>query len=138
MALAGLTVGAVTMEVKRLGDIWRSVSCLCNVCEGCVGVHSDMSYLCRCCMRLPPPGGHCLGLGHGAADVDQRPAHVARDKPHFLQPSGPGFDSWHISFRVSYYKSETPNDAAATYLIFMNYILCTNLLAGFLARDCYE
>jgi hypothetical protein len=28
--------------------------------------------------------------------------------------------------------------AAATYLIFVNYILCTNLLAGFMARDCYE
>jgi hypothetical protein len=22
------------------------------------------------------------------------------------QPSGPGFDSWHVSFRVSYYKGE--------------------------------
>jgi hypothetical protein len=54
------------------------------------------------------------------------------------QPSGPGSDSWHVSFRVSYYKGKNPNDAAATYLIFVNYILCTNLLAGFLARDCYE
>jgi hypothetical protein len=40
------------------------------------------------------------------------------------QPSGPGFDSWHVSFRVSYYKGKNPNDAAATYLIFVNYILC--------------
>ena len=47
------------------------------------------------------------------------------------QPSGPGIDSCYVSFRVSY-------DAAATYLIFVNYILCTKLLAGFLARDCYE
>jgi hypothetical protein len=36
------------------------------------------------------------------------------------QPSGPGFDSWHVSFRVSYYKGENPNDAAATYLIFVD------------------
>jgi hypothetical protein len=38
------------------------------------------------------------------------------------QPGGPGFDSWHVLFRVSYYKWENPNDAAATYLIFVNYI----------------
>jgi hypothetical protein len=35
------------------------------------------------------------------------------------QPSGPGFDSWHASFRVSYYKGKNPNDANATYLIFV-------------------
>jgi hypothetical protein len=39
------------------------------------------------------------------------------------QPSGPGFDSWRVSFRVSYYKGKNPNDAAATYLVFVNYIL---------------
>jgi hypothetical protein len=39
------------------------------------------------------------------------------------QPCGPGFDSWHVSFRVSYYRGGNPNDAAATYLIFVNYIL---------------
>ena len=38
------------------------------------------------------------------------------------QPSGPGFDSWHVSYRVSYYKGKNPNDAAATYLIFVNYM----------------
>ena len=54
------------------------------------------------------------------------------------QPSGPGFNFWHVSFWVSYYKGENPNDAAAICLIFVNYILCTNLLAGFLAKDCYE
>jgi hypothetical protein len=53
------------------------------------------------------------------------------------QPSGPGFDSWHVSFRISYYKETNPNDAF-TYLIFVNYILCTNLLAGFSARDYYK
>ena len=53
------------------------------------------------------------------------------------QTRGPGFDSWYVLFRVSYYKGKNPNDAAAIYLIFVNYILCTNLLAGFLARDCY-
>jgi hypothetical protein len=35
------------------------------------------------------------------------------------KPSGPGFDSWHVSFRVSYYKGKNPNNAAATYLIFV-------------------
>ena len=28
LALAGLTVGEVAMDEERLGDIWRSVSCL--------------------------------------------------------------------------------------------------------------
>ena len=47
-----------------------------------------------------------------------------------LSPTGPGFDSWHVSFRVSYYKGENPNDAAATYLIFVNYILDKLLVIG--------
>jgi hypothetical protein len=46
------------------------------------------------------------------------------------QPSVLRFDSWHVSFRVSYYKGENPNDAAATYLIFVNYILYLNLIKG--------
>jgi hypothetical protein len=45
------------------------------------------------------------------------------DSALVYQPSGPWFDSWHVSFRVSYYKGGNPNDAAATYLIFVNYIL---------------
>ena len=39
------------------------------------------------------------------------------------QPSGPGFDSWHVSFRVNYYKGKDPNDAAVTYQVFVNYML---------------
>jgi hypothetical protein len=53
------------------------------------------------------------------------------------QPNGPGFDSWHVSFRVSYYKGEKPNDASATYLIFVNYILSTNLLEGIQTLDLW-
>jgi hypothetical protein len=40
------------------------------------------------------------------------------------QPSGPEFVSGHVSFRVSYYKGINPNDAAATFLIFVKYFLC--------------
>ena len=43
--------------------------------------------------------------------------HRSCDAWLLYQPSGPGFDSWHVSFWVSYYKGENPNDAAATYLI---------------------
>jgi hypothetical protein len=39
--------------------------------------------------------------------------------------SGPGFDSWYVSFRVRYYKGKNPNDAASTYQVFVNYILMT-------------
>ena len=39
------------------------------------------------------------------------------------QPRGPGFDSWHVSFRVSYYKGKNSNDTAATYQVFVNYML---------------
>ena len=46
------------------------------------------------------------------------------------QPRGPGFNSWHVSFRVSFNKGENPNDAAAaTYQVFVNYMLMCLLLA---------
>ena len=49
------------------------------------------------------------------------------------QPSRPSVKSWHFFwFRVNYYKVES-NHAAATYHIFMNY-----MLVGFVARYCCE
>ena len=34
----------------------------------------------------------------------------------------PSFDSWHVSFRVSYYNWK-PDHAAAIYRVFVNYML---------------
>jgi hypothetical protein len=43
----------------------------------------------------------------------------------------PKFDSWYVPFRDSYYKGGNLNDAAATYHVFVYYMLMCYLLAGY-------
>ena len=42
----------------------------------------------------------------------------------------PRFDSWHVPFRDSYYKGKNPKDAAATYHVFVYYMLTIFVVDG--------